>query len=212
MKKIFFWFVLIGSIVALIGSCAKSDDETTTTATTYVSTNTTASGSITVGSETMSGTYASACLTNGVDNLIAGGALSSDAKAYGEAIVVISNDNVSQELIAFSDTSCTSQLYRNRTVFDNITVGSVSGSNYPLTLTKVAQGFTVNTTTAETWFEAIYSGLIDLTVDTELFIPYGGSTNPRYGLINLTSTTMYWTDVDDAATPSTLSDNPLTKQ
>ena len=82
MKKLLFWMVLIVGIVALIGSCAKKDDSTTTTstdnttaaaATTYVSTSTTASGSITVGSETMSGVYASECLTSNLSGLISAG-------------------------------------------------------------------------------------------------------------------------------------------
>ena len=60
MKKLLFWMVLIVGIVALIGSCAKKDEETA--ASTSV-TSTTASGSITVGSETLSGTYVSECNT-----------------------------------------------------------------------------------------------------------------------------------------------------
>ena len=61
---------------------------------------------------------------------------------------------------------------------------------------------TVNTTTAKTWLEALFSGSITLTVGTELNLPYTGSSNPRFGLINLTSTTLQWADVDKTATPS----------
>ena len=200
MKKLLFWMVLIVGIVALIGSCAKKDDgsSTTTTPTTYVSTTTTASGSITVGSVTMSGTYASACVTS-VDTMIAGGYLPSDAKAWGGIVVVTGNDNLTQETVSYTDTSCTTVSHRIRTIYDNITVGSASGSNYPLTMDKAAQGFLLNTTTAETWLEALLSNQIDFTVGTELYSEYTGSTNPRYGLISLTSTTLTWADVEDNA-------------
>ena len=200
MKKLLFWMVLIVGIVALIGSCAKKSDtsSTTTTPTTYVTTDTGASGSITVGSETMSGTYLSACITS-VDTMIAGGYLPSDAKAWGGVVVVSGNDNITQEAVSYTDTSCTSVSHRIRTIYDNITVGSASGSNYPLTLDKAWQGFLVNTTAAETWLEAMFSNQIDVTVGTELGSTYSGSTNPRYGLISLTSTTLTWADVDDNA-------------
>jgi hypothetical protein len=65
---------------------------------------------------------------------------------------------------------------------------------------KAAQGFLVATTTAETWLEALFSNQIPLTVGTESYFEYTGSTNPRYGLISLTSTTLTWADVDDNAT------------
>ena len=202
MKKIISWLSITGFIIVVIGSCAKKEDGSTattaTTPTTYVSTDTTASGSLTVGSETMSGTYASACITS-VDTMIAGGYLPSDAKAWGGVVVVSGNDNLTQETVSYTDTSCTSVSHRIRTIYDNITVGSASGSNYPLTLDKAAQGFLVATTTAETWIEALFLNQINLTVGTESYGAYTGSTNPRYGLISLTSTILTWADVDDNA-------------
>ena len=214
MKKLLFWMVLIVGMVVLLGSCAKKDDSSATTATTvttYVSTNTTASGSLTVGSETMSGTYASACNTS-VNTMIAGGYLPSDAKAWGGVVVVSGNDNLTQETVSYTDTSCTSVSHRIRSIYDNITVGSASGSNYPLTMDKAAQGFLVATTTAETWLEALFLNQISLTVGTETYGEYTGSTNPRYGLISLTSTTLTWADVDDSVVTSSDGALSLTKQ
>ena len=156
MKKLLFWMVLIVGIVALIGSCAKKDDDTaatadnaTTTATTYVSTDTTASGSITVGSETMSGVYSSTCYTSNLSSLISQSRAPSDTASYGFALVVTGSDNVSDESMFFTDSSCTTNSVILKTKFDNVTVGSASGSNYPLTLTKTRSLITAGTTTGE---------------------------------------------------------------
>ena len=77
---------------------------------------------------------------------------------------------------------------------------------------KAGQGFLVSTTTAETWLEALFSGQIPLTVGTEAFYEYTGSTNPRYGLISLTSTTLTWADVEDTVVTSSDGSLSLTKQ
>ena len=215
MKKLLFWMVLIVGLVALIGSCAKKDDDssatTATKPTTFVSTDTAASGSLTVGSETMSGTYASACNTS-VTIMIAGGYLPSDAKAWGGVVVVSGNDNLTQETVSYTDTSCTSVSHRIRTIYDNITVGSASGSNYPLTLTKARSLVTAGTTAGETYVEALWRGSINVTVGTEYTDTYTGSTNPRYSLINLSSTTLYQSDVSESGTPSSVGNTALTKQ
>jgi hypothetical protein len=221
MKKLLFWMVLIVGIVALIGSCAKKDDSTTTTstdnttaaaATTYVSTSTTASGSITVGSETMSGVYASECLTSNLSGLISAGRVPSDTASYGFAYVVTGSDNVSDESMFFTDSSCTTNSVIQKHQYDNVTVGSASGSNYPLTLTKARSLITAGTTTAETYIEAAWGGFINVTVGTEYTDTYAGSTNPRYNLINLSSTTLYIGTESSSATPSSVGDNAMTKQ
>ena len=55
MKKIIFWTTLISVLALFIGACAKRDDTTITA--TAVTCDMTASGSITVGSETVSSSY-----------------------------------------------------------------------------------------------------------------------------------------------------------
>ena len=57
MKKIIFWTALISVLGLLIGACAKRDDDSATTPFTVSCEDTTASGSITIGSDTVSGTY-----------------------------------------------------------------------------------------------------------------------------------------------------------
>ena len=220
MKKLLFWMVLIVGIVVLLGSCAKKDDSTTTsttdnsttTSTTYVSTSTTASGSITVGSETMSGVYASTCYTSNLSSLISAGRCPSDTASYGFALVVTGSDNVSDESMFFTDSSCTTNSVIQKHQYDNVTVGSASGSNYPLTLTKARSLITAGTTTAETYIEAAWGGFINVTVGTEYTDTYAGSTNPRYNLINLSSTTLYMGDSSSSETPSSVGDTAMTKQ
>ena len=220
MKKLLFWMLLIVGIVVLLGSCAKKDDSTaataaadnTTSTTSYISTTTTASGSITVGSETMSGVYASECLTSNLSSLISAGRVPSDTASYGFAYVVTGSDNVSDESMFFTDSSCTTNSVIQKHQYDNVTVGSASGSNYPLTLTKARSLITAGTTTAETYIEAAWGGFINVTVGTEYTDTYAGSTNPRYNLINLSSTTLYMGDSSSSGTPSSVGDTALTKQ
>ena len=220
MKKLLFWMVLIVGIVALIGSCAKKDGETaataaadnTTSTTSYISTTTTASGSITVGSETMSGVYASECLTSNLSGLISAERVPSDTASYGFAYVVTGSDNVSDESMFFTDSSCTTNSVIQKHQYDNVTVGSASGSNYPLTVTKARSLITAGTTTAETYIEAAWGGFINVTVGTEYTDTYAGSTNPRYNLINLSSTTLYIGTESSLETPSSVGDTAMTKQ
>ena len=215
MEKLLFWMVLIVGTVALLGSCAKKEESTTTSPTSSISTTTTASGSITVGSETMSGTYASACITSGVSVFVAATQAPSDVQSYAGIIVVTGNDNVSDETIMFTDTSCSSSSIIMKTQYDNITVGSASGSNYPVTLTKVRTLWTANTAAAKTWIEAIWTAVgltFDVTVGTEKLDTYQGSSNPRYSLMNLSSTTLYWAEVSGSQTPSSVGTTAMTKQ
>ena len=222
MKKLLFWMVLIVGIVALIGSCAKKDEETaataaastdnTTSTTKYMSTTTTASGSITMGDDTLSGVYASECLTSNLSGLISAGRVPSDTASYGFAYVVTGSDNVSDESMFFTDSSCTTNSVIQKHQYDNVTVGSASGSNYPLTLTKARSLITAGTTTAETYIEAAWGGFINVTVGTEYTDTYAGSTNPRYNLINLSSTTLYIGTESSSETPSSVGDTAMTKQ
>jgi len=220
MKKLLFWMVLIVGIVALIGSCAKKDDSTaataaadnTTSTTSYISTTTTASGSITVGSETMSGVYASECLTSNLSSMISAERVPSDTASYGFAYVVTGSDNVSDESMFFTDSSCTTNSVIQKHQYDNVTVGSASGSNYPLTLTKARSLITAGTTAGKTLIEALFGGFISVTVGTEYTDTYTGSTNPRYNLINLSSTTLYIGTESSSETPSSVGDTAMTKQ
>jgi len=194
------------------GTAGTLSSEVNATTYKYLSSTTTASGSITVGSETMSGVYATECITSALSTLISAGRVPSDTASYGFMTVVTGSDNISEESQFFTDSSCTTNSLLLKTQYDNVTVGSASGSNYPLTLTKARSLITAGTTAGETYVEALWGGSINVTVGTEYTDTYTGSTNPRYSLINLSSTTLYQSDVSESGTPSSVGDTGLTKQ
>ena len=194
------------------GTAGTLSSEVNATTYKYLSSTTTASGSITVGSETMSGVYATECITTALSTLISAGRVPSDTASYGFMTVVSGSDNISEESQFFTDSSCTTNSLLLKTQYDNVTVGSASGSNYPLTLTKARSLITAGTTAGETYVEALWGGAINVTVGTEYTDTYTGSTNPRYSLINLSSTTLYQSDVSESGTPSSVGDTGLTKQ
>ena len=219
MKKLLFWIVLIVGIVALIGSCAKKDDKTAATAdnatsTTSSITTTTPSGSITMGSYTASGVYKSACGTSAVSYFISAGAFPSDVQSYAFAFVVTGNDNVSMETHTFTDTGCTTSSYIIKLIRDNVTVGTASGANYPVTYNNQGDKLTVNTTTAETWLETRYANLgrtLDFTVGREMGV-YPASFTLTYGLWTPSATTIYLATESTDSTPSTAGSLVYTKE
>jgi len=192
MKKLLFWIVLIVGTVALLGSCAKKEESTTaaagvcTTCDPLTST-TTAAGSITVGSATLSGTYATSCFTDASD--FSEGSAPSDMKSYGFLFIVRGNDNVTEELNYYTDSTCTTKGYTKKNVYDNVTVGSASGSNYQVALMYKQIKILVTTTVSETWVEGIYGGSVDFVVDTEKILTVSASSQQKYNLWNVSATT-----------------------
>ena len=194
MKKLLFWIVLIVGTVVLLGSCAKKEESTTAAAATGVCTTcdpltstTTAAGSITVGSATLSGTYATSCFTDASD--FSEGSAPSDMKSYGFLFIVRGNDNVTEEVNYYTDSTCTTKGYTNKNVYDNVTVGSASGSNYQVALIYKQIKILVTTTVSETWVEGIYGGSVDFVVDTEKILTVSASSQQKYNLWNVSATT-----------------------
>ena len=185
MKNLLYLLTLICGTVVLIGSCAKKDDDDTTTAASAIVASSTASGSITVGSETLSGTYATSCLTAGVSSMASSGSVPSDTKALAWIFVVRGNDNITEETHGYTDTTCTTKNHHTNLVYDNVSVGSASGSNYQVSQLYTGVELLANTSAAETWLENQYS--VSLTEGTESKT----SITPiqSYGLWNLSGTT-----------------------
>ena len=196
MKKLLFWMVLIVGTVALLGSCAKKEESTTTAAAAAagvcttcdpLTSTTTAAGSITVGSATLSGTYATSCFTDVSD--FSEGSAPSDMKSYGFLFIVRGNDNVTEELNYYTDSTCTTKGYTKKNVYDNVTVGSASGSNYQVALIYKQIKILVTTTVSKTWVEGIYGGSVDFVVDTEKILTVSASNQQKYNLWNVSATT-----------------------
>ena len=214
MKKLLFWIVLIVGTVVLLGSCAKKEESTTATAATTSKTTTTPSGSITMGSYTASGVYLSSCFSSGVSIYIDAGMFPSDAKSYGFAFVVTGDDSFTSETHTFTDTGCTTSSYINKLLRDNVTVGTASGANYPVTYNDQGVKLTVNTTTAETWLETKYTNAgrtLDFTVGREMGV-YPVSPTLTYGLWTPSATTIYLATESTSSTPSTAGSLVYTKE
>ena len=214
MKNIISFIVLICSVAVILTSCSK-DEESTTAATTTSKTTTTPSGSITMGSYTASGVYLSSCFSgSSVSTLVSAGSLPSDAQSFGFAFVVTGDDSFTSETHVFTDTGCTTSTYISKALRDNVTVGTASGANYPVTYNDQGFKLTVNTTTAETWLETLYANLgrtLDFTVGREMGV-YPVSPTFKYGLWTPGATTIYLAAESDNSTPSTAGAIVYTKE
>ncbi len=214
MKNIISFIVLICSVAVILTSCSK-DEESTTAATTTSKTTTTPSGSITMGSYTASGVYLSSCFYgSAVSTYIDAGAFPSDAQSFGFAFVVTGDDSFTEETHVFTDTGCTTSTYISKLLRDNVTVGTASGANYPVTYNDQGFKLTVNTTTAETWLETLYANLgrtLDFTVGREMGV-YPVSPTLTYGLWTPSATTIYLATESTSSTPSTAGSLVYTKE
>jgi hypothetical protein len=206
MKNIISFIVLICSVAVILTSCSKDEESTTDATTTTSKTTTTPSGSITMGSYTASGVYISSCFSgSGVSTLVSAGSIPSDAQSFGFAFVVTGDDSFTEETHVFTDTGCTTSTYISKLLRDNVTVGTASGANYPVTYNDQGFKLTVNTTTAETWLETLYANLgrtLDFTVGREMGV-YPASFTLTYGLWTPSATTIYLATESDNSTPST---------
>ena len=106
MLKIFSFTLLIISFVLI--SCAKKDDDSSSIYIPTYATSTsgaTASGTITIGSDTISGTYASACVTSSDSTA------PSDATYLGFVAVVTGDTSYTRELNYYTDSACTATAF-----------------------------------------------------------------------------------------------------
>ena len=197
--------------VAAVDSAGTGSLSSEANATTSMTT-TTPSGSITMGSYTVSGVYKSACISSGVSTYIAAGLFPVDVQSYGFAFVVTGNDNFTTETHSYGDTGCATSSYIQKLVRDNVTVGTASGSNYPVTYNDAGIRWTVNSTTAETYLEALLSSSnIDMTLGTEKVMASSTRTF-YYNLLTPSATTISLASESSEQTPSTAGTLVLTKE
>ena len=162
MKKVIFLMVSIGSILAILGSCAKDDDSSTAStaaAACSSSLSTTASGTLTgmtttKGVDNMTGTYnlswqgatpTDGCISNSaVATMIGYGGIPSDSLNFKNQIIITSSTSFTEIMTYYSDNdSCATvsgyhaTSYTEFSAGDNITIASAP-SPYPDYGTKVS--------------------------------------------------------------------------
>ena len=185
MLKIFSFTLLIISFVLI--SCAKKDDDSSSTPITYGSSTSgaTASGSITIGSDTISGTYATACgASSGYS------AFPSDATHAAIIIVVTGSTSFTREVNYYTDTACTALSLGWYFNSDNVTDQgpySSGGLDQKVSYNQDNQTILASTTAGETWIEALFGGGLDVTIGTK----YESSTTntPYYNLLKVDGST-----------------------
>jgi len=212
MKKNFIWLIIISGVVFFVGSCAKDDDDSSSSSCTADSA-TTASGSITVGSVALEGTYSSSCVTLLVEAFATLGVFPSDTKSIKTSYVVTSGNSFSTESYYYSDTTCSTATMKIKSARTDVAVGDASGSDYKVTYKSSTTKELVNTAAAETWREKAYkdAGItVDLTQGcvSEL----SGSGSEYKDLWNVTSTVFKTGDADKDDYPSSVGSTEYTKQ
>ncbi len=218
MKKLLFWMVLIVGTVVLLGSCAKKEESTTASSGTFTGT-TTAAGSITVGSETLSGTYVSPCNSEAlIATTASAGNLPSDTVAMRDVLVVTSDTSISEETHGYTDTTCSTLSVYSKNGWDNFTVGDASGEFLKVTYKETGFKIKAGTTVAETYYENYFStnGItasgttIDLVVGTEYDV--GGSGSSYMNLFYVNSTIARHGEGSTSSYPTAMDSLEMAKQ
>jgi hypothetical protein len=213
MLKKFSFTLLIISFV-LISCAKKSDDSSSSTSSTCTAdTATTASGSITVGSVALAGTYTGACATTLVEAFAAAGLYPSDTKSIKTSYIVTSSTSFSNEQYYYSDTTCSTQTMLIKGGKSDVAVGDASGSDYKVTWKSSSYKEVVNSDAAETWREATYSNsgsTVDLTQGCVK--DSSGSGSEYKDLWNVTSTVFKNGSADKDDYPTSVGSTEYTKQ
>ena len=217
MKKALINLTLIVFIISIIVACKKDDDSSSSSSSTAFTPTTTASGSITVGSATMTGTYAGECNDLTGSSAI-GNYVPSDVLANRDVLVVVGSDNVSEETYFYTDTTCTNLSAYIKDGNDNFTVGNASGSNYQVTYVEATFKVMAVTSTAESFYESYFSTnnitnqgtAVDLVVGTEYSMSSNGNT--YMNLYSVTSTTVQTGDDSSSTQPTAMDSLVMIKQ
>ena len=129
MKKLLFWMVLIVGTVALLGSCAKKDEDAAAAAGNVAGTGTTASG--TIAGTSVTGTFhtswygetpAGGCVDN--SSAISTYGFPSDTKSFKQEWIVTGTSTYTMSLITYSDETCSTMTSYFNQMYENVTVGS----------------------------------------------------------------------------------------
>ena len=203
------YLILIITFSFIFLSCAKKDEEDATA--TSCATDTTASGSITVGSETLSGVYLSSCID--ISSTAGGNIFPSDTKGAYIGVVVTGDTAITEEILIYTDTTCSTPSMTWKQARTDFTVGSASGSNYAVTYKDGNTKVKPSTDVAASHMNALAASNTNIsatfTNGTETTVTGSGST--KYNLVLVTSTTLRTGENSDNATPSALDSPEMTK-
>ena len=167
--------IILSLTVLFYTSCAKEEDKESSSSSSgsvTSSSGATASGSITVGSATASGTYSSVCVP------FSGSGLSSDTQSVGNVFIITGNNSAQTETNYYTDSSCGSLGGYFVSHLDNITIGSASGENYQVDYTLTKYSIKPKTEATKTYFESTYTSST-FSIDSITEITYG------FGMKNL---------------------------
>ena len=212
MLKIFSFTLLIIPFVLI--SCAKKDDDSkTATATTYTTptSGATASGTITLGNYSISGTYATVCFS------ASDSTVPTDVTHMGFVAVVTSSDSYRRETNYYKDSTCTKDslslgwYYKMDNVTDQGPTASDSTANEKVTYVLRDLGFMAKSTAADTFVTNLWSTYsLDFEVDVLKVLSSG---NPYYNLIKVADDgSLSFGDPDRSAYPSTVGSSTYVKQ
>ena len=208
MKKTLIYFTLIVGITAIIGACNSEEDEEASTSSSSCATDTTASGSITIGSETMSGVYLTQCVD--ISSNAGQQIFPSDSKSGKKAVVVTGDAAISEEFLTSTDTSCSTPSLTWKQGRTDFTVGSASGSNYAVTYKDTTIKVKPSTDVAASHFNTFATSVgisVAFTVGNETSIIDNGDT--KYNLVSVTSTIVKTGNSSDNTTPTSLDDGSM---
>ena len=217
MLKIFSFTLLIISFVLI--SCAKKDDDSSSSSSTTYATPTsgaTASGTITLGNYSISGTYATVCFS------ASDSTVPTDVTHMGFVAVVTSSDSYRREINYYKDSTCTADslslgwYYKMDNVTDQGPTASDSTANEKVTYTEVNQTFMAKTTEGDTFITGLWSDFnIDFEVGTAKVLTTGFF---NYNLIKVQDDgssddgSVYFGEQSTSAYPSTVSSSKHVKQ
>jgi len=215
MLKIFSFTLLIISFV-LISCAKKSDDSSTSSSTTYATptSGATASGTITLGNYSISGTYATVCFS------ASDSTVPTDVTHMGFVAVVTSSDSYRREINYYKDSTCTAESLSLGWYYkmDNVTDQGPTGTSTEekVTYTEVHQVFMATTDAADTFITAQWSAYsIDFEVGTAKVLDTGFF---NYNLIKVQDDgssddgSVYFGEQSTSAYPSTVSSSKYVKQ
>ena len=219
MLKIFSFTLLIIPFVLI--SCAKKDEDSSSNISSNYPESTsgaTASGTITLGNYSISGTYATVCFS------ASDSTVPTDVTHIGFVAVVTSSDSYRRETNYYKDSTCTKDslslgwYYKMDNVTDQGPTASDSTANQKVSYTEVEQVFMAKTDAADTFITAQWkaAGLdIDFEVGTHKVLSTGYF---NYNLIKVQDDgssddgSLYFGEQSTSAYPSTVSSSKHVKQ